>query len=330
MKGEGEMRWDRLWGYGILCLLVLMGAGSGWGATKYAGEFLSFGVGARALGMGSAFVAVCDDATAGYWNAAGLAQLRDRELALSHSERFAGVVKYDFGGFGLPLGEAGGLGISLIRVGVDDIKYTVLRDPKKALSASNRPQVSKVVSNADYVLVLSHGRRFLRGSGYVWRALSVGGSLKVIRRTIGEHTAWGYGVDVGLLVTPVWGLTFGANARDVAWTTVSWDTGAKDRIQPSLEIGMAYKVQVPFLKGQLTWAVGSGRLGEDGREEGTEGMNAGVEYRYGDHLAVRLGSERKNLTAGAGLRYARFGVDYAFLGHEELGGTHRVSASVRF
>ena len=158
----------------------------------------------------------------------------------------------------------------------------------------------------------------------------MGGSLKVIRRTIGEHTAWGYGLDVGLLVAPAYGLTLGVNVRDVSWTVVSWDTGAKDRIRPSLEIGMAYRVGVPFLKGQFTWAVGSGRLGEEGREEGTEGMNAGVEYRYGDLLAVRLGSEQKNLTAGAGLRYDRFGVDYAFLGHEALGGTHRVSASVRF
>ncbi len=313
----------RLWGCALACFFVLMGAGSAWSETKYAGEFLALGAGARALGMGSAFVAVCDDATAGYWNAAGLSRLREREGTLTHSEQFAGVVKYDFGGFGMPLGEAGGLGIGLIRVGVDDIKFTVLRDPKEALSASNRPQVSSVESNADYALYLSHGRR-------VWRELSVGGSLKVIRRTIGEYSAWGFGLDVGVLLAPAWGLTFGANLRDVTGTAVSWDTGAKDTIRPSLEIGMAYRVGVPFFKGRFIWAVGSGRLGEDGREAGTEGMNAGMEYQYGDLLAVRLGSEREHLTAGAGVRYARFGVDYAFLGHEALGGTHRVSASVRF
>ena len=36
-------------------------------ATKYAGEFLKIQVGARALGMGGAFTAVADDATAPYW-----------------------------------------------------------------------------------------------------------------------------------------------------------------------------------------------------------------------------------------------------------------------
>ncbi len=40
--------------------------------AKYAGEFLSIGVGGRALGMGSAAVALASDVTAGYWNPAGL------------------------------------------------------------------------------------------------------------------------------------------------------------------------------------------------------------------------------------------------------------------
>ena len=41
---------------------------------KYAGEFLSIGVGGRALGMGGAYVALANDVTAGYYNPAGLAQ----------------------------------------------------------------------------------------------------------------------------------------------------------------------------------------------------------------------------------------------------------------
>jgi long-chain fatty acid transport protein len=39
------------------------------------------GSGARAAGMGDAFVAVCDDGTAASWNPAGLAQLRQPELS---------------------------------------------------------------------------------------------------------------------------------------------------------------------------------------------------------------------------------------------------------
>ena len=38
-----------------------------------AANFLRIGIGARALAMGGAFVAVADDPTAAYWNVAGLA-----------------------------------------------------------------------------------------------------------------------------------------------------------------------------------------------------------------------------------------------------------------
>src|SRR5213083_1097212 len=76
-------------------------------ATKYAGEFLKIQVGARALGMGGAFVAVADDATAPYWNPAGLVYLPYREVLPQHSEKFGGLVTHDYIGAGFPLGGKG-------------------------------------------------------------------------------------------------------------------------------------------------------------------------------------------------------------------------------
>lgn len=51
------------------------------------GQFLKIGVGARGAAMGGAFVAVADDATALYYNAAGIARIdADRsELSLNHA-----------------------------------------------------------------------------------------------------------------------------------------------------------------------------------------------------------------------------------------------------
>ena len=40
------------------------------------------GSGARALGMGGAFIAIADDATAASWNPGGLTQLERPELSL--------------------------------------------------------------------------------------------------------------------------------------------------------------------------------------------------------------------------------------------------------
>ena len=50
-------------------------------ATKYAGEFLYVGAGARALALGGAYVAMAGDATTAYWNPAGLYSLQGQEAA---------------------------------------------------------------------------------------------------------------------------------------------------------------------------------------------------------------------------------------------------------
>jgi len=57
-------------------------------ATAAFAQNISFnrpGSGARAAGMGNAFIAVSDDGTAASWNPAGLAQLRKPELSLVHT-----------------------------------------------------------------------------------------------------------------------------------------------------------------------------------------------------------------------------------------------------
>ena len=48
-----------------------------------AAEFLEIPVGARGIGMGSSYSAVCDDISAIWWNPAGLGFLEDREVMLN-------------------------------------------------------------------------------------------------------------------------------------------------------------------------------------------------------------------------------------------------------
>lgn len=66
----------------------------------------SFGVGARAMGMGGAYVGVCDDFTATQFNPAGLAQIRRIEIQTGLSHLFAhhegayyGTTKKDMTGY---------------------------------------------------------------------------------------------------------------------------------------------------------------------------------------------------------------------------------------
>ena len=92
------------------------------GVRKYSNEFLSVGIGARALGMGNVQSAFSNDVTAAYWNPAGLQQLNNTQVGLMHAEWFAGIAKYDYVGIALPIADRRrSIGISAIRFAVDDI-----------------------------------------------------------------------------------------------------------------------------------------------------------------------------------------------------------------
>ena len=81
------------------------------------GEFLTYGAGARSLAMGSAFVGVADDASATYWNPAGLSQITRKELTLMQATLFADTT-YDFYSFVKPSKKGGSAwGLSLTQLG---------------------------------------------------------------------------------------------------------------------------------------------------------------------------------------------------------------------
>ena len=54
-----------------------------------AAPFLSIGQGTRAMGMGSAFVAVADDPSALYWNPAGITKVQRAGFLVDHTEWIA-------------------------------------------------------------------------------------------------------------------------------------------------------------------------------------------------------------------------------------------------
>ena len=94
--------------------------------VSYGDDLFAVGGGARGLGMGGAQVALVDDVTAGFWNPAGLYGITNSQFAYMHSERFGGVVAYDYGAFAMPLRNSKDvIGITFFRQGVDGIKNTL-------------------------------------------------------------------------------------------------------------------------------------------------------------------------------------------------------------
>jgi len=305
------------------------------GIGKYAGEFLALGVGARPLGLGGAYVALANDVSAGYWNPAGLARIDYPELMLMHAEHFGSLVNHDYGAVAFPVGPTTSLGISLIRLGVDDIPDTrnagvdaggnVTFDPNQ-FSRVDPSRVS-YFSSADWALFFTYSRRHSEN-------LTYGANLKIIRRELGDNNATGVGFDVGIQYSPLERLVLGANLQDVTTTLVAWNSGRNDLISPTLKTGAAYTVDA--LGGRFTPVMDLDVMFENRRSASTFSVGpvsvdvqGGLEYAFKDLIAVRVGySDVQQLTLGAGLSLPKLTVDYSFAkfdATDQLGNTHRIS-----
>jgi hypothetical protein len=185
---------------------------------KYSNEFLNIGAGARGLAMGSAQVATASDATAGYWNPAGLTGVKDHpNLNLMHAEYFAGIAKYDYGALAIPVADnKRTLGLSVLRFAVDDIPNTLfLVEPDGSINYNN----IKTFSSADWAFLLSFAQNIKTTET---KNISFGANAKVIYRKVGSFaTAWGFGLDAGLQIHGKHG-HFGIVARDLTTTFNAW------------------------------------------------------------------------------------------------------------
>lgn len=186
----------------------------GQSAPKYSNEFLSIGVGGRALGMGNAVVSSTNDVYATYWNPAGLLEAKnDVQAGYMHSEYFAGIAKYDYGAVSYKIDSKQSIGISLIRFGVDNIPNTL-----ELIDAEGNIRYDRVksFSVADYAFLISYARDLgIEG-------LNVGGNVKIVRRVAGEFAnAWGFGIDAAATYDYK-GWRFAALARDVTSTFNAW------------------------------------------------------------------------------------------------------------
>lgn len=303
----------------LFCVLVLTSSAL---AGKYAAEFLSVGAGGRALGMGGAFVAVADDASAAYWNPAGLVSLEHRELHVMHAARFSGMVQSDVAQLVLP-SQTYALAASYIRMGIDDIPYTSKLDP------NGRPVIDRYVSDTEQAAMLSFASR--RGN------LAWGATLKGIRQSVGDNTSLGFGVDLGLLYRPNSQWSLGASVQDISGTYIYWDTGHRDVKAPNLLWGAAYQKSFLFLRSSILLSV-QHNIRFEGNSEyssfnigtfGNSDVHAGAEYTIFDSVAFRVGWYGSDLTAGAGLSFKMLRLDYAFMTYD-LGNAHRISLSVEF
>ena len=329
--------------------------------ARYTADFLTLGVGARALAMGGAGTALSDNAYAPYWNPAGLGQLTRYEVSFMHAT-LNGEDAYDFVSYIHPLKKRGALGVSWLRVGVDDIPITSLPVVSRPVGPANRPEVVGSFNTTDNAFLLAHGWRLPAFRGI---HLRLGGTLKLLYMSGYRSTnAIGGGADVGIIaMTPPeksHQLLLGLQASDALTTKLYWNTpppsadltSHTETILPQLKMGIATIHALPIFRSTLilaldTYIQNRGGAGTHADVEAPQGspveLHAGAEWTLFDLLALRVGlAERsgslesiRQVTAGVGLTLrfvtgAGAGLDYAFANHPALGGSHRISLRIRF
>ena len=281
---------------------------------SHAAEFLSHGVGARALGMGSSFVSIADDATAAYWNPAGLVQIQRRAFATMYSDSFGaaqggflnkGLVEYNFFSYVQQIEGIGSAGIGWIRLGVDDIPHTTfvdvngngrlgdfldkdgdgVKDPGELYI--DRPEVAGYFNNIDNALLISYARQ-------IHPNFSIGGNLKLLRQSLFENSGSGFGMDFGLMLKPLDGLHIGVMLADATGTQIRWNTPDKPVFTRDrrFRFGLSYRISFPMI-GKGTFGIDLETDRKDLKVDGgTERIfRFGGEYWLFDIVALRIGVE---------------------------------------
>lgn len=309
-------------------------------AFKYSNEFLAIGVGARALGMSGAQSAIVNDVTAGYWNPAGLAFVKnDPQIAFMHSSYFAGIAKYDYFSLAAPVDATSTAGLSVIRFAVDDIiDSTDLIDKDGNINYDKL----RTFSAADYAVLLSFAKKMKK------EGLYLGGNVKIIHRKAGDFAkAWGFGFDVGLQYEKgPW--HFGVVGKDITSTFNAWSFNTENLnavfaqtgneipenglevTLPRLITGVAYKTslgkKISFLPSvDLDFTFDRKRNVLIKSNPISIDPKLGVEFGYDDIIFLRAGlgniQEIKNIDQststtvqpnfGIGFRIKSFTIDYA-------------------
>ncbi len=256
-----------------------------------AAPFLTIGQGARAAGMGSAYVGAVQDASAIYWNPAGLAKIEGTSVMFDHTNWLADI-KYNFVSAAYGLGGLGTIGVSFTASDIGDMKVTTVDKPE---GTGETFTAKDVVFSLAYAVNLTDN-------------FSIGFNPKMIYQSIWQMDATAFALDMGVQYrTPFDGMilamsisNFGTkmqlsgNSNLILYDSDPESSGNNGKIPAYLEtkawtlplyfrVGVAYH-PVYTETHKITVAVDALHPNDN-----YESLNAGAEYTYNDFISIRGG-----------------------------------------
>jgi len=279
-----------------------------------AAGFLSIDVGAQAVSMGGAYVAVAEDVTAMYWNPSGIARAENFK-ALFHHTQWIADISLNYMGVVAPLPGIGTFGVNITSLTMDDMERTTLNDPEGT---------GETFSAGSYAIGLCFAKNLTN-------RFSIGFNVKYLHENIYNCNASGMAFDIGTLFnTQFSGLKIGMSISNYGpkmrmsgqdlLTQVDIDpmvSGNNYNINANLQtdgydLPLMFRVGVSMdvLKGMghsnLILAVDALHPNND-----VESVNIGAEYIFSDMFFIRGGynslfakDAESGLTFGGGLKYS--------------------------
>jgi hypothetical protein len=327
-------------------MIALVTAGPALAQTKAgtsAAQFLKIGVGCRAAALGGAYVAISDDASALFWNPAGLAFLDHNELLLMRAEWLA-ETDFNFGGVVVNFGGSA-LGAYVTALGYGEWEITTVDKPDGT---------GEIMDASDFALGATYARALTDRFAF-------GFNVKYIRQDIWHMNAQSFAFDVGTLyITRFNNIRIGMSMANFG---TKMEMGGKDtRVFHDVDQGLSghneaiiahldtdiwelplnfrVGVAMDLLTGDpLRWTVAVDALHPN---DNNEAINLGSEVMWNDLVALRGGykavgreDSEEGLTFGGGIQYPltvrnAVKIDYAYSDWGRLDYVHRFSLGIEF
>ncbi len=268
-------------------------------ASDNAGAFIEQGIGARAAGMGMAYVSVVGDSQSVYWNPAKLTNVKNIDVNGMVTSAFeTNFSNVQVAG---PVGEWS-MGLGFYGANTPGIRRTTL----DTLSDSGR-----FIATGDE-FSYSASAVFLSTGKQITPELSLGASVKVLSEALDSNRASGYGVDVAASYKVSEQLAVAAIVQNALQPRMVWNTasGNVDTVPRNLKIGADYAI-FP------NW-IAAGDI--DIRPSRPFKYHLGTEYWVSPIVPIRLGLDnvttqggaKFDLTLGTGIYLERLRMDLSW------------------
>ena len=284
----------------------------------FGGQFLKIGVGARAAGMGGAYVAMTDDATAVFWNAAGIARVEEgkSQISINHAN-WPAELSYDQVGYVFHMKKIPG-----------------------AFAVHARALTMKPMEETTAFQPFGTGRTFDAGmmsAGLTYARsftdkFSAGVTVNMIHTGLADLSQQTFAVDIGTL--------YDVGAAGMKIGMAIQNIGSQEKfIEREARIPSIFRVgtTATLFKGGDQKLTGSFEFSHP--PDNSERVNVGAEYAFHQYLFLRGGYafnyDAEGMSGGIGFHFpasvaGMADLDYAYTDMLDLGAAHRFSIRFQF